>query len=527
MKKIFLFISPLIAFFLGGLIFSFKINAQALPTPSADTFTLIEGGNSALSYSSFSTIDALPFNSDPTQLNRVIGVASNNPLLDGVNLNSIGIDDYEIRRLSPLEIKSIQDSQYNTFYDVNSHEVDIEDVYFMHYENAMFHGDLYIDSNGDILTTDINNTYNAFKLGLGGKILGVTDIANIYDLISDTLNNNNYNYPLVDNLEPYSVYINVGYYWNANTKMAGYIFIPSGFVNGITVYKANPQSLDIYTNDLNNVIVNQYYPSSNNRSFIAIDNFNQSYNGYTYQYRIHFTYEDQYLTRTLSPYNDFLNGTSRRGYVFDRQNYSSNVQILNSDQTVSFKKIIDLPSTKVIQINDDYDYNSIKELEQNLNNIEPNPNELFDSSESIDNLNYPIEYPYPYPNTVINPSNLPFPSNETNPMPNPQIAPSIGEDIGDLDPNELRSGIPIINNLLNRFPFSIPWDIYSILNGFSSERETPYIDTTVIIPGVNYEWHIDYDLSDFNGLAILFRTLFLIGFIIGLAYFSYDHFFGS
>lgn len=105
--------------------------------------------------------------------------------------------------------------------------------------------------------------------------------------------------------------------------------------------------------------------------------------------------------------------------------------------------------------------------------------------------------------------------------------PTEGEDIGDLTEGDITGNLPILSNLQYRFPFSIPFDIYKLMKGFAVERETPYIDTYLTIPRVNYVWHIQYDLHDYDELAELFRTLFIIGFIIGLAYFSYDHFFGS
>lgn len=145
-------------------------------------------------------------------------------------------------------------------------------------------------------------------------------------------------------------------------------------------------------------------------------------------------------------------------------------------------------------------------------------------------------YEYNYPTTNNNyPTTNTYNVTNYNPTENSYIynisqvsdTPQIGEDIGTLDPNEITDGLPILNNLSKRFPFSIPWDIYNILSSLSSERETPYIDTYVTIPAVNYTWHIQYDLSDFDDIASLFRKLFLISFIIGLAWFSYDHFFGE
>lgn len=102
-----------------------------------------------------------------------------------------------------------------------------------------------------------------------------------------------------------------------------------------------------------------------------------------------------------------------------------------------------------------------------------------------------------------------------------------GGDIGNITDSTLPDNIPILSNLNKRFPFSIPWDIYNLVSGLAVERETPYIDTVIHIPVADVDWVLQYDLHAFDDTAQLFRTLFLISFIIALAWFSYDHFFGS
>lgn len=105
--------------------------------------------------------------------------------------------------------------------------------------------------------------------------------------------------------------------------------------------------------------------------------------------------------------------------------------------------------------------------------------------------------------------------------------PSEGDSIGSIEDPSLPDNIPVLDNLQKRFPFSIPFDIYNLFKGLSANRETPSINTTVYIPVADYNWHIEYDLHEWDNIAELFRTLFLISFIISLAWWSYDHFFGS
>lgn len=71
-------------------------------------------------------------------------------------------------------------------------------------------------------------------------------------------------------------------------------------------------------------------------------------------------------------------------------------------------------------------------------------------------------------------------------------------------------------DLANVFPFCIPFDLYSILQVFKNDnREAPKI--TFTFPESIGGWEIEIDLSPFDSVASILRTLELILFIIGLA----------
>lgn len=193
----------------------------------------------------------------------------------------------------------------------------------------------------------------------------------------------------------------------------------------------------------------------------------------------------------------------------------SNVDSLNQDlQNVSFL----IPVDNQNSVGDTVNYTNY--TTRNVNKY-TTINNNYDQTKNITENNFPITQNITYPNYTPT-FNYYTIYNET--VNNPNTG---GGDIGNIESPSLPSDIPILSNLEKRFPFSIPFDIYNLLTGLAVERETPYIDTTINIPCVNYDWHIDYDLSAWNGVASLFRTLFLISFIIGLAWFSYDHFFGN
>ncbi len=133
--------------------------------------------------------------------------------------------------------------------------------------------------------------------------------------------------------------------------------------------------------------------------------------------------------------------------------------------------------------------------------------------------NYPIYYNYEYPT-------YPVTNTYATNIYNYYNTPQTGESIGSIADPILPENIPILSNLEKRFPFSIPFDMYKMLKGLSVPRETPVIDISFTIPRANIDWVIYYDMAPFDDTAHLFRILFLISYIIGLAYFSYDHFFG-
>lgn len=176
-----------------------------------------------------------------------------------------------------------------------------------------------------------------------------------------------------------------------------------------------------------------------------------------------------------------------------------------------------VPNSNTNEVDESINYDNFNNLKIGIS-ITVNNN--YDSSEALSIGNFPLTVNNTYPTYVTN-------YNYYEEYYQSENTPSPGPDIGSIDDSELSDGLPILNNLEKRFPFSIPFDVYNLLTGLSAERTTPYINTDIVIPGINYTWHFEYDLHAFDDTASLFRTLFLIFFILGLAWLSYDHFFGS
>lgn len=82
-------------------------------------------------------------------------------------------------------------------------------------------------------------------------------------------------------------------------------------------------------------------------------------------------------------------------------------------------------------------------------------------------------------------------------------------------PEDIESNLVMTpdENLKDKFPFCIPFDIYDLISGLVAEREAPVITCPVDVSGNT----VTVDLSEYDSIAELLRLLELILFIIGLA----------
>lgn len=72
-----------------------------------------------------------------------------------------------------------------------------------------------------------------------------------------------------------------------------------------------------------------------------------------------------------------------------------------------------------------------------------------------------------------------------------------------------------IQGLQNKFPLSIPFDLYKLCMVLNAQPQTPEIIGTVDLK--IFQWEIDWDFHDFDGLARILRAMELLLFVIGLA----------
>ena len=108
------------------------------------------------------------------------------------------------------------------------------------------------------------------------------------------------------------------------------------------------------------------------------------------------------------------------------------------------------------------------------------------------------------------PDPSPDPKPEPNPEPNPDPNP-------EPNPDENKDNEKFTADLKTLFPFCIPFDLVDCFKLFNAEPETPRIEVPMHfgIIDVDYTWVID--LKDFDSVAVICRSMFLILFLVGLA----------
>lgn len=534
MKKLILLLSCLFLFF------PLRVHASANPVPTVESLQLVENTAELLTQSKFVTSGLFPFSLEEVKnfLNQYIQAPNQ-------NLYTITSNDCVVRPLTSNELSDL-DGFTRHFYDSNGNEINMEDSYLVSYDNGFFSGQFYINSSGQMLYASNDSSNELINIRLSGDSFSSTDWDNLYDDLSELAETNNYNIPLTQNdvVSDVAVYIHTGFVDHGQIWYSQSVYCPNAYQNGVCVaYPENSGYASIqgiYTNDLSLVQINttMYQPQWYGGNFsISEGDFQQGI--YHYKYRVSFGSGFANVDQGSIIFRNYDDWISGRISAYDSGPFAftngafSNPSKYSNKTNLGVKKI---QFDDIEEIPDLSDYLLKSELEnyiQSLEEVNPEPNPEYDPSERISPDNFPqvievpvylpSEYPNPFPNNLNN--NNPNPNPNPNDNPAPELDPELGESV--IDPSVIGNSVPLIGNLKNRFPFCIPFDVYNLLTGLAVQRETPYINTSFVIPGINYTWVLDYDLHAFDNLAELFRNLFLIAFIIGLAWFSFDHFFGQ
>lgn len=111
-------------------------------------------------------------------------------------------------------------------------------------------------------------------------------------------------------------------------------------------------------------------------------------------------------------------------------------------------------------------------------------------------------------------SENPNPTPTPNPNPDPSN-PGNGSDGDNSGDSDIDKG-SFIRDLRLVFPFCIPFDLIDCIRLFNAEPVTPKVELPIHFPIVNVDYTFTIDLKDFDGVAKICRSMFMILFIIGL-----------
>ena len=166
---------------------------------------------------------------------------------------------------------------------------------------------------------------------------------------------------------------------------------------------------------------------------------------------------------------------------------------------------------------------ALQDLLNNLNNPNLLPEQqkqtLLDFINNLGNKPDPDTGKDPDKNPDPDPNPKPDPNPDTgkdpdkNPDPDPNPKPDPNPDTGkDTDNNSFTA------DLKELFPFCIPFDIVDCFRLFNAEPETPRVKVPIHFGIVDKDYTFDIDLKDFNDVAGVCRTSFLILFMVGLGF---------
>lgn len=226
-------------------------------------------------------------------------------------------------------------------------------------------------------------------------------------------------------------------------------------------------------------------------------------------------------------------------FIQGQDGFSSGVNLglyleVSAGQTPTSTQNIKVPASNTISAQ------SLEQIQDAIAQIEPEVDpqtgiEILPIPDAFPEAeNVPLEVETPEP--AIPPSIEDFPLSDPEQVPesDPTINPSTEateQTLPDSAENiPVQENLSIVTGLQNRFPFSIPWDIYNALKMLSAERQVPHWEweMSVNLPtGGTFTHTFILDLAFLNDVTRLFRDLFLLGFILGLAVFSYNKFFGG
>lgn len=495
--------------FLIFLLFPFKTSAASFVI-SPESLSGISEGLQDLTVGAYHSFGLSPVNVD-----KATFALSNITKKDF--RTSVSMSDFDvITDLSEMPYEYIDVMSNWEYCDSDGTIFNNEGLKYGHFDNGYYSGECIFDSDGNLVYRYIEGSvgHRMCQFEFGGSELNKSAISNAYHNITDIAKLNGFVYSEDSTVNGFNT---MYYMWTGGRDRWGngvtqHMYILNQYQPGLIIPATTGGYINSwYTNDLS------LMDYTNDFGETTVSSGNYSYGGYSYSYRVTFQ-NGMNFSGSVSSYEQWVN-SPWNGACFSNVGCIYDGSLVNEDTAGFIPVTTELNPSQMISISDPYGLDNI--LSGGIAGVLPVRNVEYVQDEGTDEDNYPVVIPIDIPIGGV----LPFPDEDeeeeegeteiTYPFPDDILIPEGGFDF------------PILNNLKNKFPFSIPWDIKNMLKSLRANPKAPKFDIVWNVPRINYTWNFSIDLSMFDRQAEIFRTCFLISFIIGLALFSYKHFFGS
>lgn len=504
------------SFLISVLLFPLHVNAGAFAF-SPESLESISNGFSQLEYVSYGAEGLLPISQSQ---NTSLGDIST--YISGKSTYTTNLTNNDITSSSSLD-----DTPYDLYEVISTWDFcgsdglkifDTSNIRYVTFDNGYYSGEAFIDENGDILYRYIDGIGSGpdgqlCNIRQGGSEMTKADFDTMYSNVGQHIMSSDYCFNVSNppSTGSCSYYVAWGL---SNRGLAESFYIANQYIQGVIVpIPSNGNKITSwYTNNPDLIHHETLMGDMNTKN---VESGNWTYNGATYRYRVsaYAGLVDIGGFSSMVSFADWVAG-NHSSNLFGRIGFYYDGQFLN-DKLITFGST---SKSGTIDIGQTIGLDSVKDLSDSYAETPWGVNKIYDPANDDDG--WAISLDIPFADDIVIPIPLPEAGEdeEDNPAVDDELPIIVPSDIPDL---------PIVNGLQNRFPFSIPWDIKNLLKGLRSRAVAPSFQFSLYIEPLNYTWVVDLDLSMFNTQAEIFRGCFLILFVIGLAMFSYRHFFGQ
>ena len=508
MKKIIYTILPFLI-----LLSSPCIHVKAAFALDPATLASLSSGAESLQYSLYASGGLMPYQGSSSQdltalLNTKLEKRSSYTITNNDITSTVSIFDEPYERLEEAMTWDWVGADGQSF-TID----DLVDAKYITFDNGYYSGEAFVNGDGEMLYRNITGEGSSERvptaqMRVGGALASYQEMADAVEAVNQQLSGQSFQYDYNDptSTNDYSFFYAYGL-WGGSIAESLYIanmFLPGQIVPINTSNGTIIQSW--YTNDLSlfdHEIILQQGGSTN----FSYTEGSYSKGGYNYRYKVNF---GSFGSLPEMSYSDWL-ADSNHNATFSSINRTYTTSMTNYDGS-NVGTFAPTEGVFPADLSAAMSLAATQSLATALADIKPMP--ALDD-EHAKGVVFPISIAWD--------PDQPWVDDEED----EDAVIEIDSTIPGIIPEGTNFNIPIVSGLQSKFPFSIPWDIKNLLKGLRAVRRAPKFDISWYIRPIDYTWEFSLDLSQFESVATIFRNCLLILFIIGLAKFSYDHFFGA